>query len=176
MEASWEETERDGSRVLTLERLIQLTLDASRRVELHIETKHPTRYGGLVEKSLVELLERYDLAHPAADPLVTVMSFAPTSLRRMHAMAPELPTVYLMERVPLRWRDGMLPPRIHIAGPSLEIVKAHPHYVERVHTAGNRIHVWTVNEEADIKLMLELGVDAVISNHPRRVRRQVDER
>ena len=103
------------------------------------------------------------------------MSFAPTSLRRVHAMAPELPTVYLMSRVPLRYRDGTLPPRVDIAGPDLEILRSHPRYVERVHAAGNRLHVWTVDTEDDVAMVLALGVDAVISNHPRRVLRQIAE-
>jgi glycerophosphoryl diester phosphodiesterase len=35
------------------------------------------------------------------------------------------------------------------------------------------VHVWTVDEQADIEYVLNLGVDAVISNHPRRVLRQL---
>ena len=89
LEASWEDFDRDHGRVLTLERLVQLAVDSPRRVELHIETKHPTRYGGLVERALVELLERYSLARPTEDSLVTVMSFAVTSLRRIHVLAPD---------------------------------------------------------------------------------------
>jgi glycerophosphoryl diester phosphodiesterase len=177
LEASWEEPDTDGSKVLTLERLVQLALDAERPVQLHVETKHPTRYGGLVEKSLVDLLQRYGLAAPmeGSQSRITVMSFAPTSLRRVHAMAPQLPTVYLMQRVPLRYRDGTLPPRVGIAGPKLDVLKAHPRYVERVQAAGNRLHVWTVDSEEDIAFVLGLGVDAVISNHPRRVSRQIAE-
>jgi glycerophosphoryl diester phosphodiesterase len=91
-------------------------------------------------------------------------------------MAPALPTVLLMSRVPLRFRDGTLPPRVGIAGPSLEVVKAHPGYVGRVQRAGNRIYVWTVDTEDDIRLMLDLGIDAIISNHPRRVLRRLAER
>lgn len=174
LEASWVEYDPEQGRVLTLERLLQLVEACGRRVEMHIETKHPTRYGGLVERSLVDLLERYGLANPSGESAVTVMSFAPTSLRRIHTLAPKVPTVYLMSRVPLLYRDGTLPPRIPIAGPSLEILKAHPRFVERVHSAGNRVHVWTVDEPEDIAMVLELGVDAVISNHPRRVLRQLD--
>jgi glycerophosphoryl diester phosphodiesterase len=171
LEARWEEVDRDRGRVLTLERLLQLVLDHERPVQLHIETKHPTRYGGLVERALVELLERYGLATPMSRSVsrVTVMSFAPTSLRRVHVLAPVVPTVLLMERIPVRYRDGSLPPRVGIAGPSLEVLKAHPRYVERVHAAGHRVHVWTVDEPADIELVLQLGVDGVISNQPRRV-------
>jgi glycerophosphoryl diester phosphodiesterase len=177
LEASWEEPDRDGGRVLTLERLLQLALDSERPVQLHVETKHPTRYGGLVEKALVDLLARYGLAEPLTRSAsrVTVMSFAATSLRRIHAMAPALPTVLLMSRVPLRYRDGSLPPRVGVAGPSLEVLQSHPRYVERVHDAGHRVHVWTVDSEADIRMVLDLGVDAVISNHPRRVLRLLEQ-
>lgn len=175
LEASWEEVERDHGTVLTLERLVRLCLDIERPVELHIETKHPTRYGGLVEKALVDLLVRYGLGTPVSRSVsrVTVMSFAATSLRRIHVMAPEIPTVLLMSRVPMRYRDGSLPPRIDIAGPSLAVLKTHPGYVERVHERGNRLHVWTVNSNEDIATVLALGVDAVISNHPKRVLRQL---
>jgi glycerophosphoryl diester phosphodiesterase len=173
LEAGWDEVDRDRGRVLTLERLLQLALDHSRAVQLHIETKHPTRYGGLVERALIDLLARYGVARPLARTVsrVTVMSFAPTSLRRVHAMAPALPTVLLMDRVPVRYRDGSLPPRVTIAGPSLEILRAHPGYVDRAQAAGHRVHVWTVDEADDIDYVLGLGVDAVISNQPRRVLR-----
>ena len=170
-----EEVERDRGSVLTLERLIALVLASPRRVELHVETKHPTRYGGLVERALVDLLSRYDLDRPAdrGASLITVMSFAATSLRRMQNLAPALPTVLLMERVPLRYRDGTLPPTVTTVGPSLEILRAHPRFVDRVHDNGYRVHVWTVDEPADIAYVLSLGVDAVISNAPKRVLEQL---
>jgi glycerophosphoryl diester phosphodiesterase len=173
LEASWEEPDLDRGRVLTLERLLQLV--EGTRVELHIETKHPTRYGGLVERALVDLLERYGVARPLTRSVspVTVMSFAPTSLRRVHAMAPQVPTVYLMDRVPVRYRDGSLPSQVYAAGPSIEIVRDHPTYVSRVQGRGHRVHVWTCDDPADIDLVVELGVDAVISNHPRRALRRL---
>lgn len=178
LEASWEEADHEGSRVLTLERLLELVRDHERTVEMHIETKHPTRYGGLVEKALVELLGRFGLAKPPSrdESSVTVMSFASLSLRRIHLMAPTLPTVFLMDRVPVRYRDGSLPVRVDIAGPSLAILKAHPRYVERVHDQGHRVHVWTVDEQADVDYVLGLGVDAVITNQPHRVLRALGPR
>jgi glycerophosphoryl diester phosphodiesterase len=184
LEAAWEEAEQDPERrsVLTLERLLQLALDSrtpsGRRVELHVETKHPTRYGGLVERSLVELLDRYGLATPLSRSVspVTVMSYAATSLRRVHALAPLLPTVFLMDRVPVRYRDGRLPPQVRSAGVALRVVQRYPGYVRRVHEQGNRLHVFTVDEPEDIELVLDLGVDVIISNQPGRVRRRLAQR
>src|SRR5262249_42523402 len=57
--------DEDRQPVLTLERLVEVVVDAPRPVRLFVETKHPTRYGGLVEQQLVRLLRRFGLAEPA---------------------------------------------------------------------------------------------------------------
>jgi glycerophosphoryl diester phosphodiesterase len=154
--------------VLTLDVLLSYIHDCGRRVEVAIETKHPTRYAGLVERTLVSTLDRYGWAHPRSGAVVPVrvMSFSVLSLRRMRELAPSVPAVYLLERVPLRFRDGSLPWHVRVAGPSIDIVRAHPAYVERVHSQGGQVHVWTVDEPDDLDLCLRLGVDAIITNRP----------
>ncbi len=182
--ASWKERERadpdgeapdrDLGRVLTLERLLQLVLDHERPVQLQIETKHPTRYGALVEHALVTLLEKYGLTEPPSGlaSRVAVLSYATTSLRRVHAMVPAVPTVLNLDRVPMRLRDGRLPPYVWAVAIHLPVARAHPGFVARVHAHGGRVHVFTVDEPADIDYLLGLGVDAVISNQPLRVLRR----
>jgi glycerophosphoryl diester phosphodiesterase len=164
--------DRDSTRVLTLERLLETVADSGRSVELAIETKHPTRYAGLVEIALVELLTRHGLARPGPDSEVQtrVMSFAASSLRRLRTMAPGLPTVYLMERLPLRLRDGALPAAAIASGPALKALRAHPSYVDRVHALGAEVHVWTVNKPADVDFVTGLGVDVIITDRPAEVR------
>ncbi|MFG2224814.1 glycerophosphodiester phosphodiesterase [Streptomyces sp. NPDC048644] len=163
--------------VLTLERLLELVADADRRVELAIETKHPTRWAGQVEDRLVTLLERFGHTGPAGPgdlpPAVRVMSFSARSLHRVRAAAPAIPAVYLMQFLTPRHRDGRLPPGVGIAGPGIRILRAHPDYVARAHRAGHRVHVWTVNEPDDVELCRSLGVDAVITNRPKQVRTQL---
>src|SRR4051794_25303066 len=44
----------DRAHLLTLKKLLGLVADTDRRVEVAVETKHPTRYGGLVERALVD--------------------------------------------------------------------------------------------------------------------------
>ncbi len=163
-------------RVLTLERLLDLVRDAGRPVELAVETKHPTRYAGLVEQRVVEVLRRHGFVgtqrapHPVS---VRVMSFSTLSLRRMRALAPRVPTVYLMERIPLRLRDGDLPFAAAVAGPSIDAIRADPGYVRRAHARGYPTHVWTVDDPADVALCVELGVDAIITNRPSAVLEQL---
>jgi glycerophosphoryl diester phosphodiesterase len=178
---SWRETwedfedpespDRDRAEILTLRRLLETVADAGRRVEVAIETKHPTRYAGLVERQLVDLIGHFGWAHPrlGGTSPVRVMSFSQLSLRRMRVLAPSVETVFLMDRVPLRFRDGTLPPGVHISGPSIEIVRAHPRYVERAQRRGSSVHVWTVDADEDIARCRDLGVDAIITNRPKRV-------
>src|SRR4051812_22616653 len=54
--------DEDARRVLTMRKLLQTVRDFDRHVDLAIETKHPTRYAGLVEKRLVELLAEFGWA------------------------------------------------------------------------------------------------------------------
>jgi glycerophosphoryl diester phosphodiesterase len=170
--------------VLTLEMLLGLVHDASRPVRLLIETKHPTRYQGLVEKELVDMLARFGWAGPQPrtpsaklpadlDNPVVVMSFAPTALRRVKLQAPSIPTVLLLERLLPGRRDGMLPTGVPIAGPGLHIVRSDPAYVERAHARGHRVYVWTVDEPGDVRFVLDLGVDTIITNRPAQVLAQV---
>ncbi|MGW1785504.1 glycerophosphodiester phosphodiesterase [Streptomyces sp. NPDC002143] len=167
--------DREETSVLTLERLLELVSDAGRRVELAIETKHPTRWAGQVEERLLVLLKRFGLDAPAsaADSPVRIMSFSARSLHRVRAAAPTMPTVYLMQFVSPRLRDGRLPAGVGIAGPSIRIVRNHPAYIERLKRAGHQVHVWTVNEPEDVDLCAELGIDAIITNRPRAVLRRL---
>jgi glycerophosphoryl diester phosphodiesterase len=170
------ELDLERNSVLTLERLLELLKQSERPVRLLIETKHPTRYGGFLEKRVVQALERYGLARPPRDGSspVAVMSFSEIALRRMRHYAPGVPRVMLMERVPVRFRKGFLPYGAKIASPSMEIVRKHPEYVRRVHRAGGQIYIWVVDRMDDLDLCAELGVDGVITNRPGRVLRQLE--
>ena len=172
-----EEPDLDRATVLTLDRLLELVVDSGKQLELLIETKHPTRYAGLVERRLVQTLDRFGLAHPRLGTRtpIKVMSFSQLSLRRMRQLAPSVRTVLLMDRVPVRFRDGSLPTGVTTAGPSIEILRAHPHYVERAHKQGHPVHAWTVNRRSDIDLCAELGVEAIITDRPAHVRARLTE-
>jgi glycerophosphoryl diester phosphodiesterase len=169
----YDPTER--SRVLTLKRLLELVVETEHRVELAIETKHPTRWAGQVEERLIELLVRFGLDRPPpGEPSrIRVMSFSARSLRRVRLAAPALPSVYLMQYVIPPHRDGRLPAGVRIAGPSMRIVRANPGYVARLHRAGHSVHVWTVDDPADVELCVQLGVDAIITNRPAQVLSQL---
>ena len=82
--------------MLTLRRLVEAVRDYDRPVDLAIETKHPTRYAGLVERRLVDLLESVGWA--GAGSPARVMSFSPVALTRIKKLAPALEVVLLIDR------------------------------------------------------------------------------
>ena len=174
--ASIEESASDLTRLLTLDRLLESVRGCGRRVRLLIETKHPSRYGGEVERRLVGLLRRHGLADPSPDdPVqVTVMSFAALALRRVRALAPDVPTVYLLEVVPPLVGRMRMPFGATIAGPRIGLVRGRPHLIPALRAAGHRVYVWTVNTEEDLDLVLRQRVDGVITDRPRFVLDRLD--
>ncbi|KAA2257127.1 glycerophosphodiester phosphodiesterase [Solihabitans fulvus] len=156
--------------LLTLEALLGLVADTG--VKLFVETKHPVRYGGLVEAKLVALLTRYGLASPATkdDSRVVMMSFSTLAVRRMREYAPRVPTVLLLGRLSAARRDGTLPPWADYTGPGVHLLRADPDYVARSAERGHDTYCWTVDEPADVELCRRLGVRYLATNSPRNTR------
>ncbi|WP_327254734.1 glycerophosphodiester phosphodiesterase [Streptomyces sp. NBC_01244] len=163
---AWKGSGHAGARVLLFEDLVKEALAAPYPVGLAVETKHPTRAGGRLEAELVRLLGEYGLADGSAGR-VEVMSFSRTALTRMHRLAPGLPAVYLIER---RVRP-VRPPYATHAGPGIELVRRDPGLVGRLKAKGLEVRVWTVDEPEDVELCVHLGVDTLITNRPRDVRK-----
>ncbi|MGW5851911.1 glycerophosphodiester phosphodiesterase [Streptomyces sp. NPDC055254] len=163
---AWKGGGHTGARVLLFEDLLREALAAPRPVGLAVETKHPTRAGGGLEFELVRMLREYGLADGASG-LVEVMSFSRNALTRTHRLAPGLPTVFLIER---RVRPPRPPFATH-AGPGIDLVRQDPGLVGRLRAKGLSVRVWTVDEPEDVELCVRLGVDTIITNRPRDVRK-----
>jgi glycerophosphoryl diester phosphodiesterase len=160
----------DLDKVLTLRRLLETVAAADRRVELAIETKHPTRYGGLVERRLMELLTEFGWT--ANESPVRVMSFSYVALQRMQKLTPDLRLVMLIDKA-RHW--PVLKPMVEdhwLLGPGIDALTRNPRFAEKMaRKAGNgrELHVWTVNTEEQLDLCSSLGVRAVITDKPRAV-------
>ncbi|KOS56307.1 glycerophosphodiester phosphodiesterase [Rhodococcus rhodochrous] len=166
-------TPGEPARLLTLRQLIELTLDwTSRPVKLFVETKHPVRYGGLVEAKLLAELARFRLATPASADFsrVVVMSFSAAAVWRVRRSAPLLPTVLLGETS--RYLGGSAATTVGATaiGPSIFTLRQHPELVDKAAAAGRATYCWTVDDPADVDLCRDLGVGWVATNHPGRTK------
>ncbi len=159
------EVDESHNKVLTLRRLLETVADYDRRIELAIETKHPTRYAGLVERRLVELLGEFGWT--GADAPVRIMSFSQIALHRVRRLAPEIDLVFLLDKV-YAWRlSAAIREQRWIAGPGIELLREQPRLARKLVREGLRMHVWTVNTPEDLDLCRSLGVEAVITDRPR---------
>lgn len=112
-------------------------------------------------------------AEKAADR-VAFGSFGWRVLRTARRLEPVVPTGASREEVRLalyrswvRWplgkeayREFQVPER---SGPTRIVSR---HFIAHAHRAGLVVKVWTVNEPADMRRLLEWGVDALISDRP----------
>lgn len=156
--------------VLTLPELLGMIRDFARPVRLFVETKHPVRYGGLVERILAGELHRHGMLAPGENaPDAVMMSFSTAAVRRFRRLAPTVPTVLLFDNA-RRWRSGILPPWVDHAGPSVGVVRSDPEFVGRAAQHGHGSYCWTVDEPADIALCRRAGVRYLATNAPARTR------
>lgn len=122
------------------------------------------------------------LAHRTIDEIraagaierVAVGSFGTRVLRAARAYEPRIPTGASREETRLalyrswvRW-PVRRPPYREFQVPELSgstrVVS--PRFVKDAHRAGVAVRVWTVNEEPDMRRLLDWGVDALISDRP----------
>ena len=174
---SWHASSRpdagpDITDLLTLERLVELVLDWHRPVKLFIETKHPVRYGALVESKVLAMLHRFGIATPASADLsrAVVMSFSAAAVWRIRRAAPMLPTVLLGETS--RYVGGSAATTVGATavGPSIMTLREHPELVDRADAQGRALYCWTADHYEDVRYCRDLGVAWLATNHPGRTK------
>lgn len=96
-------------------------------------------------------------------------------LRRMREISGEIPTSSSYGEVAafIAWVQGGCAGSYRHPGAALQIPEeagpvrlVTPRTIEAAHALGVEIHVWTVNEAADMRRLLEMGVDGLMSDRP----------
>ncbi|CAM4388413.1 putative glycerophosphoryl diester phosphodiesterase 1 [Mycobacterium basiliense] len=158
--------------LLTLEALVALVLDWNRPVKIFVETKHPVRYGSLVESKVLALLHRFGIAQPpSADrSRAVVMSFSAAAVWRIRRAAPLLPTVLLGKTARYLVSSAATAVGATAVGPSLAALKDYPQLVDRAAAQGRAVYCWNVDEYDDIEFCRRVGVAWMATHHPARTK------
>jgi glycerophosphoryl diester phosphodiesterase len=136
-----------------------------RRVRFNIETKispeapeespPPEEFA----RRLVDEIRAGGMQHRSS-----IESFDWRTLAVVQRIAPEIPTVYLTYKM-----EGSAPRKVKDAGGTIWS----PFYkdvdeekIREAHALGVSVVVWTVNDPAEMKRMVEMGVDGLITDRP----------
>jgi glycerophosphoryl diester phosphodiesterase len=189
----------DGARIPKLADLFSLVKKSrNEQVRFNIEIKvSPLKPSETLDPEtsamrVVELVRKEGLG-----ARVSILSFDWRTLQVVQKIAPEIPTVYLSvqrsfdnilankpEGSPwtagFQHKDhGSVPRMVKAAGGGTWA----PYFgdltettLKEAHDLGLKVAVWTVNDPAQIKRMLDLGVDGITSDRPDLVRRAMAER
>jgi glycerophosphoryl diester phosphodiesterase len=158
--------------LLTLDALVELVLDWKRPVKIFVETKHPVRYGALVESKVLALLQRFGIAAPASADRsrAVVMSFSAAALWRVRRSAPLLPTVLLGTSYRYLGSSAATAVGATAVGPSLATLREHPELVDRAAAQGRALYCWSADYLDDVRFCRDVGVAWLATNHPGRVK------
>lgn len=158
---SWFSSAYAAERIPTLEQAIDLL----RRTDtgLLLEVKRPARHPG-IEADVAAALARFPgfVRSAAAERRLVVQSFDHGAMRRFSRLRPDVP-VGLLGRPPVR-RLARVSRWASQVNPSHRVVTQA--YVAAVQAVGMECLVWTVDRPDDMRRMLDLGVDGVITNRP----------
>jgi glycerophosphoryl diester phosphodiesterase len=167
---SWHSAQHAGERVPTLDQVVDVLRHSPTGllVELKATALHPGLAGD-VASTLGSIPTYVDTA--TATGRLTVQSFDHEAMRQHKALLPSVPVGALGS--PSRPELGALAIWADQVNPVHWWVR--PSYVEAVHRHGMRCQVWTVNRPAQMRRVLDMGVDGVITNHPGVLRRLVDD-
>lgn len=147
------------SRIPTLEELLDLVHD---RALLNLEIKTIRYFSRKFERKLLSTLSSFRLG-----PSILVSSFHPLPLLRLKKLRPEIRRGYLFcnRYRKTRYRKNF-EKKISPFSLNSDLPDVTTQMVTESHKRGERIFVWTVNDEGDMKRMIDWGVDGIFSDHP----------
>ena len=153
-----------GIRVPTMEEVLTRWPD----VFVNIDTKSDA-----VVEPLVDLLRRLD-----ACDRVCVGSFSDERLRRVRRLSGgRICTSMGPAGITAAWlasRSGRMPRLradcLQVPVRARRLVVVDRHFIDAAHGAGLQVHVWTIDDPTEMGDLLDLGVDAIMTDRPRLLR------
>ena len=147
---------------LKLEQLLDLAIKSKK--DLVIESKHPVPTGGEIERAVHKLLKNKSKEIEQSGIEIFLISFS--FLATLRNKKSSYKSGYLVSKKIL----ARFNPTDLVAA-NIEIIRSDHSFVLNQMRKGKQVIVWTVNDEDDLRLCQDLGVKAVITDYPARVRK-----
>jgi glycerophosphoryl diester phosphodiesterase len=156
-----------GERVPTFAQVLDLVAPTSAEIlpEIKVDANRQ-RYDGIEEKVLALIRARGLMTR------TTIQAFQVETIRRVRELEPKARTMLLVARGDVE-RDRARPAEAVRRARELGATDLGMNHrlldadvMSAARAAGIRVSAWTVNEEADIRRMIDLGVDVVMSDRP----------
>lgn len=149
----WFAAEYADAKIMLLSEVLELV---DKDCMLNIEIKDIGNVDLTVDKT-VELVKEYGITKSCY-----ITSFSYKALQRVKAIEPKIKTGLIANlAASVRYSD-----LTDIDAVSLNHIFVNKSVVETAHQNGKLVFVWTVNRKTDIKHMLTLGVDNIITDRP----------
>ena len=154
----------------TLREVVEAVRKQRPDIRWNIEIKSEAAWDGLRHPPVEEFaaLVIAELRALGIDRYATVQSFDVRALQAMHKQAPDITLAYLIENIKgfdtnldrLGFTPAIYSPYYLLVSKKL---------VRKCHDKGIKLIPWTVNEVKDMKGMIRLGVDGIITDYPDRI-------
>ena len=146
-----------GEKIPTLEEVLKFCYG---RLDLNIEIKYNGKNKGIVQR-VIQVIRENDFQEHC---VVTSMSYQ--FLEQIKETAPEIGTGYIMTM-----SYGSISQAEAADFFSVRYDYVTERFVREAHALGKEVHAWTVNYRGNIKRMLDMGVDNIITDDPVLVRK-----
>lgn len=154
--------------VLTLNEFLDIAMLHKKGVFL--ETKHPfisirSRKENRLEEIVVETLRDRKIRESIS---ASILSFSWGAIEKLRQIDSEFSRTFLLSSR-LSWIQARYSSADQIA-PGINYLRKNPDVVAKIHKAGKKVAIWTVDDGADIEYCRDLGVDTLITNKPAHAR------
>lgn len=148
-----------GERIPTLAEVLEAV---GERLLLNVELKSLSLRENGLERAVIAQIEQHGL-----DDCVLISSFNPLSLRRAKRIAPHIPVGLLYSSdMPLPLRRAWLAPFVHHEARHPNHTMVHARFLAWAKRRGYWVNVWTVDDPDEMRRLITLHVDGIITNRP----------
>lgn len=153
---SWFDKKYDGEKIPTLQEVIDLVKG---KMKLNIELKMNGHEKKLAER-VVKIVEDNNFVDQC---IITSFNF--DEIKTVRKINKNIKVGYIFSKIP----DD-----VDVFSADCDLLSVNKKlvdeaFVKKAHDHGKEVHVWTVNEPEDMKRLIALGVESIITNYPNKL-------